>query len=68
MGMFRKGKTCIIAKFYRTDLVIYNHSRERKPQSYSGINTVKVFHVMGKALSGELSCAWIGLHGIFLLF
>ena len=26
LGLFRKGKTCIIAKFYRTDLVIYNES------------------------------------------
>ena len=28
---FRMGRTCIIAKFHRTDLVIYSHSRERKP-------------------------------------
>ena len=40
MGLFRKGKTCIIAKFHRTDLVICSHSRERKTPSYSRINTV----------------------------
>ena len=28
LGLFRKSKTRIIAKFHRTDLVIYNHSRE----------------------------------------
>ena len=30
-----KGKTCIIAKFHRTDLVICGHSREKKTPSYS---------------------------------
>ena len=40
LGMFRKGKTSIVAKFHRTDLVIFSHSRERKCQSYSRINTV----------------------------
>ena len=34
-GLFRKGKTCITAKFHRTDLIICSHSRERKPLSYS---------------------------------
>ena len=28
LGLFRKGKTGIIAKFHRTDIVICNHSRE----------------------------------------
>ena len=40
MGLFRKGKTLIIAKFHRTDLVICSHSREGKTLSYSQINTV----------------------------
>ena len=40
MELFRKGKTCIIAKFYRTDLVICSHSRERKILSYRQINTM----------------------------
>ena len=40
MGLFRKGKTRIIAKFRRTDLVIYSHSREGKTLSYSRINMV----------------------------
>ena len=35
-----KGKIRIIAKFHRTDLVIFSHSRERKPPSYSRRNTV----------------------------
>ena len=30
MGLFRKGKFHIIAKFHRTDLVIWGHSREAK--------------------------------------
>ena len=30
LGLFRKGKTSIIAKFHRTDLVLCSHSRERK--------------------------------------
>ena len=30
-GLFRKGKTHIIAKFHRTDLVIFSHSREGNP-------------------------------------
>ena len=42
MGLFRKGKTCIIAKFLRTDLVICSHSREGETPSYSQINTVHV--------------------------
>ena len=28
MGLFRKGKTRMAAKFQRTDLVIYSHYRE----------------------------------------
>ena len=40
MGLFRKGKTYIIAKFHRTDLVICSHSREGKTPSYSQMNTV----------------------------
>ena len=27
LGLLRKGKTSILAKFHRTDLVIYSHSR-----------------------------------------
>ena len=38
LGLFRKGKTHIIAKFLRTDLVICSHSREEKNPSYSRIN------------------------------
>ena len=40
MGLFRKGKIGIIAKFHRTDLVICSHSRGTKTPSYSRINTV----------------------------
>ena len=39
-GLFRKGKIGIIAKFHRTDLVIWSHSRGTKTPSYSRINTV----------------------------
>ena len=31
MGLFRKGKSRVIAKLYRTNLVIFSHSREGKP-------------------------------------
>ena len=40
MRLFSKGKTRIIAKFDRTDLVICNHFREGKTPSNSRINTV----------------------------
>ena len=42
LELFKKGKTCIITKFHRTDLhvVICTHSREGKIPSYSRINTV----------------------------
>ena len=40
MGLFRKGKTRIIAKFLRTDLFICNDSREGETPSYSRINMV----------------------------
>ena len=50
MGLFRKGNTPIIAKLHRTDQVICSHSRERKPPSYSRINTVDVLFLL---LAGE---------------
>ena len=40
LGLFTKSKTCIIAKFHRTDLVICSHSTERETLSYSQINMV----------------------------
>ena len=40
-GLFRKGKTGIIAKLHRTDFVIRSHSRERKTASYSQRNSVR---------------------------
>ena len=46
MGSCRKGKIGIIAKFYRTNLVIRNHSRGTKTPSYSRINTVWVKHCL----------------------
>ena len=42
LGLFRKGKTHIIAKFHRTDLVICSHSREEKTLSYSKINMADI--------------------------
>ena len=32
LGLLRKGKTHVIAKFHRSDLVIFSHSREGKPR------------------------------------
>ena len=40
MGPFRKGKTRIIAKFLRADLVICSYSREGETPSYIRKNTV----------------------------
>ena len=40
LGLFRKGKTSIIAKLHRADLVICSHARERNTLSYSRINMV----------------------------
>ena len=40
MGLCRNGKSCIVEKFHRTDLVICSHSREGKTLSYSQTNTV----------------------------
>ena len=36
LGLFRLGKTRIIAKFLRADLVICSHSREGKPRLITG--------------------------------
>ena len=41
LGLFRKVKTLIIAKFHGTDLVIGSHSREGKTPYYSQINLVR---------------------------
>ena len=38
LGLLRKGKTRITAKFHMTDLVIFSHSRERKTLSYSRVS------------------------------
>ena len=42
-----KGKTHIIAKLHRTDLLISSHSGERKTPSCSQIKMVKVLLVLG---------------------
>ena len=44
LGVFRKGKTHIIAKFHRTDLVICSHSREGKTPFYNQIYTGYILH------------------------
>ena len=40
LGLFMKGKICIIAKIQLTDLVFWGHSREGKTLPYSQINLV----------------------------
>ena len=40
LGLFRKGKTCIIANFHRIDVVICSHSSGRKTLTYKRINKV----------------------------
>ena len=42
MGLFRKGKTCIVAQCHGTDFVICSHSREGKTPSYSRRNMVGI--------------------------
>ena len=46
MGLFRKGKTRITAKFHWSDLEVCSHSRERKTLSYSQKNTVDLDQVV----------------------
>ena len=55
LGLFRKGKTRIIAKFLRADLVIGSHSREGETPSYNWINTVNIIRWL---LSDILGVAW----------
>ena len=43
LDFIRRVETCFIAKFHRTDLVIFSHSREGKTPSYSQINMVLFF-------------------------
>ena len=40
LGLLRKGKTHILAKFLRTHLVFCSYSREGETPSYNRINTV----------------------------
>ena len=40
LGLSRKGKIGIIAKFHRTDFVICSHSREVKTPSFSRMNMI----------------------------
>ena len=43
------GRIKLIAKFHRTDLLIFSHTREGKTPSYSQINKVQEFHTNGNA-------------------
>ena len=54
LGWFRKGKSSIIAKFHRTNLVIFSRSRERKSLSYSRINMV--IFVFKHSVLNEIKC------------
>ena len=54
MGLFRKGENRIVAKFHRTDLVIYSHSRERKTLSYSQIKYCTLYFRVVSQLLAEL--------------
>ena len=46
LGLFRKGKIDNIAKFHRTNLVIWSHSRGTKTLSYSQINMVLLIRTL----------------------
>ena len=56
LGLFTKGKFHIVAKFQRTDLAIYSHSREGKTLSYSQINMVYLFLI--RQVSCEIHCSY----------
>ena len=58
MGLFRNGKTHIIAKFHRTDEVVCSHVREGKPPSYSRRNTVGT---VDGTLTADLICLYLTL-------
>ena len=45
-GIVLEGKTRIVAKFRRTDLVICSHSREGITPSYSRINMVHLWFLL----------------------
>ena len=42
MGLFRKGKACIIDTFHITDLLVCSHARQGKTLSHSQIQKVPV--------------------------
>ena len=42
LGLLRKSKTCITAKFDGTDFVLGDRSRQEKTPSYSPINMVLI--------------------------
>ena len=67
MGLFRKGKIGIIAKFHRTDLVFRSHSRGTKPPSYRRINTVCLsFRYSNSAHSDFVQgISWSGDHRLY---
>ena len=50
-----KSKTGIIAKFHRTDLLIYSHSRKGKTPPYSHINTVILPNIVKSYLWTEIT-------------
>ena len=57
LGLFREGKTHIIATFRRTHLVICSHSREGKTLSYIQINMVyRILLICNKNFRKMVSC------------
>ena len=59
MELFWKGKTRIMVKFHRTDVVICSHSREGKTLSYSQINTVYQGFLEKKKRIKMLEIRWL---------
>ena len=61
--MFTKGKTSIIAKLHRTDIVTCSHSREGETPSYSQTNTVVLYGSHLHVLEGIFSpVTYVKLH------
>ena len=54
MGLFRKGKTHITAKFQMTDLVIFSNSRQgnpcHKPNKYGNTTVGKLCQLLTSSL------------------
>ena len=68
LGLFRKGKIGIIAKFHRTNLVIRSHSRGTKTLSYSLIISQNDIHYQVAASPCFMKFVMTDLHVLPVIF